>query len=127
MADLPVLIPTRQFKTSAGEVELRPFKFKDFNKALSLIERYVGVFMVSQTAQEIAEKLFAKVQEGSYEILGDIEALLSLVGSGTAIESLQYDEVVALVVEVIDMNLDFFKSIGERLNKADKTEGSPVE
>lgn len=119
MSDLPVLIPNRQFKTSAGEVELRPFKFRDFNKALALIERYVGVFMVSQTAQEISEKLFAKAAS-DYEILSDIESLLGLVGTGSPIEELQYDEVVALVVEVIDMNLDFFKSIGKRLNKVEE-------
>ena len=128
MTDLSVLIADRSFNTSAGAIELRPFKFKDFNKALSIIERYVNVFMVANTAAEIAERLFAKAQE-DYEVIADIHKLLTLVMATPApvsIDDLRFDEVLSLVVEVIDMNLDFFKRIGERLNNAQNA-GQPAE
>ena len=122
MADLAVLIADKSFNTSAGAIELRPFKFKDFNKALSIIERYVNVFMVANTAAEIAERLFAKAQD-DYEVIADINNLLTLViPTPVNIDDLGFDEVLALVVEVIDMNLDFFKRIGERLNNAQNAE-----
>lgn len=122
MADLAVLIADKSFNTSAGAIELRPFKFKDFNKALSIIERYVNVFMVANTAAEIADRLFAKAKE-DYEVISDINNLLNLVISTPVnIDDLGFDEVLSLVVEVIDMNLDFFKRIGERLNNAQNAE-----
>ncbi|MFZ9738866.1 MAG: hypothetical protein ACO3EZ_12735 [Prochlorotrichaceae cyanobacterium] len=133
MTDLAVLIADRSFNTSAGAIELRPFKFKDFNKALSIIERYVNVFMVANTAAEIADRLFAKAQE-EYEVIADIHKLLYLVmvkpvgieAKPVDIDDLRFDEVLSLVVEVIDMNLDFFKRIGERLNSAQNA-GQPAE
>ena len=122
MADLAVLIADKTFNTSAGAIELRPFKFRDFNKALSIIERYVNVFMVANSAAEIAERLFAKAQE-DYEVISDINKLLYLVmPTPVDIDQLRFDEVLALIVEIIDMNLDFFKRIGERLNNAQNAE-----
>ena len=122
MADLAVLIADKSFNTSAGAIELRPFKFRDFNKALNIIERYVNVFMVANTAAEIADRLFAKAQE-DYEVIADINKLLTLViPTPVSIDDLGFDEVLSLVVEVIDMNLDFFKRIGERLNNAQSAE-----
>ena len=122
MADLAVLIADKSFNTSAGAIELRPFKFRDFNKALNIIERYVNVFMVANTAAEIADRVFAKAQE-DYEVIADINKLLTLVMSTpVSIDDLGFDEVLSLVVEVIDMNLDFFKRIGERLNNAQSAE-----
>ena len=122
MADLAVLIADKSFNTSAGAIELRPFKFRDFNKALNIIERYVNVFMVANTAAEIADRLFAKAQE-DYEVIADINKLLTLVMfTPVSIDDLGFDEVLSLVVEVIDMNLDFFKRIGERLNNAQSAE-----
>ena len=122
MTDLAVLISDKSFNTSAGAIELRPFKFRDFNKALSIIERYVNVFMVANSAAEIAERLFAKAQE-DYEVIADINNLLTLVmPTPVNIDDLGFDEVLALVVEVIDMNLDFFKRIGDRLNSAQNAE-----
>jgi hypothetical protein len=128
-SELQVLIPDRTFNTSAGKVSLVPFKFKHFNRALEIIERYVNVFMVSQTAEEIANRLFAKVSE-SYEVLNDINTILGMVivpsAAAIEIDELRYDEVLGIVVEVVDMNLVFFKQIGERLNEKDKSEQAPA-
>ena len=123
-SDLTVLIPTRVFNTSKGAIKLSPFWFKDFHNAITLVERYVQVFMVANTAAEIAERLFAKTQE-DYKVIGDIKSLLGLVIESDTpinIDELRFDEVLNLVVEVIDMNLDFFKRIGERLNNAQSAE-----
>lgn len=117
MSDLLVLIPDRTFATSHGPVTLTPFALRNFKTALGIIERYVNVFMVSQTGAEMAEKIFARVNE-DYAILDDIQALLTLViKPSIELEDLRYDEVIGLLAEVIQMNLDFFKQIGERLNK----------
>ena len=126
MTDLAVLIPNKTFNTSLGEMELCPFWSKDFNKAMEIIERYTNVFMVANTAAEIAERLFAKSQ-GNYEVIADIHKLLNLVMvKPVEIDNLRFDEVLCLVTEVIDMNLDFFKRIGERLNNAQNA-GQPAE
>lgn len=126
MTELAVLIPNKTFNTSLGEMELCPFWFKDFNKAMEIIERYTNVFMVANTAAEIAERLFAKSQ-GNYEVIADIHKLLNLVMiKPVDIDNLRFDEVLCLVTEVIDMNLDFFKRIGERLNNAQNA-GQPAE
>jgi hypothetical protein len=127
-SELQVLIPDRTFKTSVGDVSLVPCQFKHFNRAFEIIERYVNVFMVAQTAEEIAGRLFAKVSE-NYEVLRDINSLLGMVIVSTQenldIEELRYDEVLGMVVEVIDMNLIFFKQIGQRLNE-NKDETAPA-
>jgi len=38
---LSVLIPDRSFDTSIGDLVLKPFKFKQFNTALEIIQKYV--------------------------------------------------------------------------------------
>jgi hypothetical protein len=137
MADkLKVLIPSQSYDTSIGKVTLAPFKFKQFPQALKLVERYSEIIFGEKTeiieeqgvqvavqvpkqGTDIAREIFAKSEtDETYAVLSDIEEMLALVSGGTLtdLDDLGYDEVVALLIEVIQMNMDFFSRIGKRLN-----------
>ena len=124
---LKVLIPTRQYDLTTGKTTLAPFKVKQFPQALDLVEKYAGMIFGTvedvidgetiqreRTGAEIVQEILSK-SEGTYQVLGDIEALLSLVCDGLAFDELGYDEAIALLAEVIEMNMDFFKGIGQKL------------
>jgi hypothetical protein len=133
MADkLKVLIPSQSYDTSIGKVTLAPFKFKQFPLALKLVERYSEIIFgekteiiegqsvsVPKSGTDIAREIFAKSEaDETYAVLSDIGEMLALVSGGTLtdLDDLGYDEVVALLIEVIQMNLDFFSRIGKRLS-----------
>ena len=129
---LKVLIDSRSFSTSVGEIKLSSFKFKQFSTALEIIEPYVTIYSLdltpAETAAEIVQQLLCKVED-KYSILVNIAALLQLVSNWNSeqLSELDYDEIIALLVEVVDQNMDFFSRIGERLNKEeDKQKTEPL-
>lgn len=137
---LKVLIPSQTYETSIGKVTLAPFKFKQFPMALSLVEKYSEIVFgekleviegeavrVPKTAADIAREVLAK-SEDSYLVLADISEMLALVSGGTLadLDDLGYDEVIGLLVEVVQMNMDFFKRVGSRLSgKGPDTSSKP--
>lgn len=116
---LSVLIPDRSFDTSIGDLVLKPFKFKQFNTALEIIQKYVQFILGGEdvTTGSIINFLLEKSEE-DYSVLVDIVKLLSLVSGKESeeIDELTYDEVFALLSEVIDQNKDFFSRIGKKIN-----------
>lgn len=116
---LSVLIPDRSFNTSIGDLVLKPFKFKQFNTALEIIQKYVEFILGGEdvTTGSIINFLLEK-SEGDYSVLVDIVKLLSLVSGKESeeIDELTYDEVFALLSEIIDQNKDFFSQIGKKIN-----------
>jgi len=114
-----VLIPDRSFDTSIGDLVLKPFKFKQFNTALEIIQKYVQFILGGEdvTTGSIINFLLEKSEE-DYSVLVDIVKLLSLVSGKESeeIDELTYDEVFALLSEVIDQNMDFFSRIGKKIN-----------
>lgn len=116
---LSVLIPDRSFNTSIGDLVLKPFKFKQFNTALEIIQKYVQFILGGEdvTTGSIVSFLLEKSEE-DYSVLVDIVKLLSLVSGKESeeIDELTYDEVFALLSEVIDQNMDFFSRIGKKIN-----------
>lgn len=123
--ELSVLIPNRSFTTSVGDITLKPFKFKQFGKALELVQRYFDLFTTFDGAEAMAKALFEKVEGGDYEILDDIDLLIELVsGIKVSDSDLAYDEVIGLLVEVIDMNLDFFSRISQKMNQNPQAESN---
>ena len=116
---LSVLIPDRSFDTSIGDLVLKPFKFKQFNTALEIIQKYVQFILGGEdvTTGSIVSFLLEKSEE-DYSVLVDIVKLLSLVSGKESeeIDELTYDEVFALLSEVIDQNKDFFSRIGKKIN-----------
>ncbi len=131
---LKVLIPGQEFETSAGKVKLSPFKVKQFSCALELIEKYAAIIFedktetidgeevrFSKSASEIVREILAKDDGGEYGILQDLERLMGLVSNLPTIDDLQYDEAIALLVEVLEMNMDFFAQLGKRLRKEEES------
>ena len=133
---LSVLIPDRSFNTSIGDLVLKPFKFKQFQIALEIIQKYVQFILGGKdkgnseedkgnseedkgvlTTGDIINFLLEKSEE-DYLVLVDIVKLLSLVSGKESqeIDELTYDEVFALLSEVIDQNMDFFSRIGKKIN-----------
>lgn len=133
---LSVLIPNRTFDTSIGDLVLKPFKFKQFQIALEIIQKYVQFILGGKdkgnseedkgnseedkgvlTTGDIINFLLEKSEE-DYLVLVDIVKLLSLVSGKESqeIDELTYDEVFALLSEVIDQNMDFFSRIGKKIN-----------
>ena len=116
---LSVLIPNRCFQVSIGEIEVKPFKFKQFNEALAIIEKYLKAILGGEevTTGSIINFLLEKSEE-DYAVLEDIVDLLKLVSGRESeqIEELSYDEVFALLTEVIDQNMDFFSRIGKKIS-----------
>lgn len=114
-----MLIPDRSFDTSIGDLVLKPFKFKQFNTALEIIQKYVQFILGGEdvTTGSIINFLLEKSEE-DYSVLVDIVKLLSLVSGKESeeIDELTYDEVFALLSEVIDQNKDFFSRIGKKIN-----------
>lgn len=129
---LSVLIPDRSFDTSIGDLVLKPFKFKQFNTALEIIQKYVQFILGGEdvTTGSIVSFLLEKSEE-DYSVLVDIVKLLSLVSGKESeeIDELTYDEVFALLSEVIDQNKDFFSRIGKKINPgpAAKPNGETLE
>jgi len=143
---LRTLIPTRQYDLTTGKTTLAPFKVKQFPVALDLVEKYAGIIfgavteeidgetiLREKTGSEIVRDILAK-EKDAYTILEDIETLLGLVCNGLAFDELGYDEAIALLAEVVELNLDFFKQIGNKLKgtlapqapEVEEMEASPV-
>jgi hypothetical protein len=116
---LSVLIPDRSFDTSIGAVTLKPFKFKQFKTALAIIEKYLKIILGKEdvTSGDIIESLLEKAED-DYTVLSDIAQLLGLVSSKetTELEELGYDEIFALLTEVVEQNMDFFGRIGNKIS-----------
>lgn len=115
--DLKILIPAEDVETSAGTVTLRPFKFKDFPKALGLVSKYLDAFMGADGAYAIAQILLADSGE---EALGDVGKLISLCcgKEHEFLDELTWDEVVQILVVIIQQNIDFFFRIGGSLGES---------
>ncbi len=120
---LKVLINAVTLETSGGEITLKPFKFKDFDKALGLIEPYLKTLSGVSTAAEVVEGLLAKSGD-SYQVLTDLIALLTMVSGQPSdfFDDCGYDEVISLITEVVEMNLDFFFRLGTQLNNPKEEE-----
>lgn len=122
--DLKVLIPTVEIETTFGTIALNPFKFKDFPKALAIVNRYVEIFATAEDTLSIVSALIGNAGE---QTLADISGLIELASGKdrTFQDELTYDEVVNLLTIIIEQNMDFFARIGRKLNKS-KTEEEAI-
>jgi hypothetical protein len=143
---LSVLIPDRSFDTSIGNLVLKPFKFKQFNTALEIIQKYVQFILggedIGNSEEDIGNSeedkavlttgaivnFLLKKSENNYSVLIDIVKLLSLVSGKKSeeIDELTYDEVFALLSEVIDQNMDFFSRIGKKISPQQEPQKEPL-
>lgn len=114
--ELKILIPDEVVETSGGQVTFKPFKFKDFPKALGIIEKYVKLFFKSD---EPEEAIIGILQNGGEATLADVSALIELTSGKNRefLDELDWPEVVNLLVALFHQNRDFFYRIGEKAKR----------
>lgn len=118
--ELKILIPDEELETSAGKITLRPFKFKDFSKALELVSKYLDVFMESESAVAIAQVMLTNAGE---QTLADLAILVELCSGKERnfIDNLSWDEVFQILVAIVEQNMDFFYRLGDRMSEKVKS------
>lgn len=119
--ELSILIASETVETSAGLVVMRPFKFKDFPKAIGLINKYFQKITEADSSVEIVRAMLA---DAGVETLEDICALIELSCGKEPdfYQELTWDEVTNLLLIVVEQNIDFFNRIGSRLGSKFKKE-----
>lgn len=117
--ELRVLIPSVEVETSTGTIVLNPFKFKDFPKALAIVNRYVEIFSTAEDTMSIVSGLLKDAGELT---LNDVASLIELASGKTrdTLNELTYDEVVNMLATVVEQNMDFFNRIGKKLTKTEE-------
>lgn len=129
-SQLTTLIPAKTFATSAGDITLKPFKFKQLNDALELVDKYMAILTNPDLDTAGIVEAFLQKQESGYLVQDDIAKLITLVSGVEDLDEFGYDEIIALFTEIISMNMDFFTAIAKKLNpakekEAEKTKASP--
>ena len=117
-------IPLRDKKS----ITLRPCKVLQLRKILGLINKYVDEIAKNEDAIALTKFL---LQDSGEQGLNDVFEVLkscSDVGSKseseqtTFFDNLYYDELALLVTKFLEMNKDFFSSLGKKLGKAVNSE-----
>jgi len=116
-SQLTVLVPTKTFKTSVGEVKIGPIKIltDEGAEAIAIIDRYFKVLGDEAANQDNFALLSAILGcgENKAAIAGDMLHILH-VCSGVDKDKLQelgHDEVLSLMAEVLKQNMDFFPKL----------------
>lgn len=125
MSELDILISDRTISLrDKNSVTLRPCKVLQLRKILGLINKYVDEIAKNEDAIALTKFL---LQDSGEQGLNDVFEVLkscSDVGSksdseqATFFDNLYYDELALLVTKFLEMNKDFFSSLGKKLGKA---------
>jgi len=123
-SQLSVLIASKKFATSAGEITLSPFKFKQLNEALALVDKYMNILANRELDDIGMVQAFLQKQDEGYLVQDDIAKLITLVSGVEDLGDFGYDEIIGLFTEIISMNMDFFTAITKKFSKekAEKSE-----
>ncbi len=132
MSELDILIGDRIITLrDKKSITLRPCKVLQLRKILGLINKYVDEIAKNEDAIALAKFL---LQDSGEQGLNDVfEVLKSCSNIGSKSESeqtsffenLYYDELVLLVVKFLEMNKDFFATLGKKLTKAVNQDTAP--
>ena len=124
-SELDILIADRTISLrDKNSITLRPCKFLQLRKILGLINKYVDEIAKNEDAIALTKFL---LQDSGEQGLNDVFEVLkscSDVGSKSDAEqttffnNLYYDELALLVTKFLEMNKDFFASLGKKLGKA---------
>lgn len=124
MSELDILIGDRNITLREKKaIVLRPCKVLQLRKILGLINKYVEQIVKTDDAVELTKFL---LKDSGEQGLSDVLTILTFcsdVGSKTEKEqqeffdSLYYDELALIVTKFLEMNKDFFLSLGEKLSK----------
>ncbi len=132
MSELDILISDRTISLrDKNSITLRPCKVLQLRKILGLINKYVHEIAKNEDAIALTKFL---LQDSGEQGLNDVFEVLkscSDVGSKseseqtTFFDNLYYDELALLVTKFLEMNKDFFVSLGKKLGKAVNSEPEP--
>lgn len=124
MSDLNILIPAQTVETSAGSITLKPFKFRDFQTALTVVSKYVDLIATAESSGDMVRRILSS---GGSETLGDVATLIKLTSGKDPefLDDLSWDEVFGLLLTIVEQNLDFFFRAGERLGSLGKKAETP--
>lgn len=134
-SELNILIGDREIPLRDNNaIVLRPCKVLQLRKILALVNKYVEQLAKSEDAMELTKFI---LNDSGEQGLNDVFVVLtscSDLGSKSKEEqtsffdSLYYDELALLVTKFIEMNKDFFSSLGDKLSKAvEPEEKSPAQ
>jgi hypothetical protein len=106
--ELEILFPERSLETSQGVIAVNPFKFKNFQRVLEIVNRYVSLFGVQpeDDARPIVEKIMQS-GEAAVEDMAEL-ILMGVTCDRAVIDEMTWDEVVDLLLLTITVNADFF-------------------
>ncbi len=132
MSELDILIGDRTISLrDKNSITLRPCKVLQLRKILGLINKYVDEIAKNEDAIALTKFL---LQDSGEQGLNDVFEVLkscSDVGSKsdseqtTFFDNLYYDELALVVTKFLEMNKDFFVSLGKKLSKAVISEPEP--
>lgn len=124
-SELDILISDREIKLRDDQViTLRPCKVLQLRKILGLVNKYVD--QIAQNEDEIELTKFL-LQDSGEQGLSDVFTVLkscSQIDKSEAksddefFDNLYYDELALLGTKFLEMNKDFFASLGKSLSKA---------
>lgn len=133
--ELDTLFPGQEFKIRGEIIKLKPAPFKDLKRIFSLIEQYLryyyakpkkvaavaGTPEVAESEEDVAqaqeESFLDLLKNGGEQIQEDCATLIQISFGKDAewLDTLSYDVVVYLLVEIFKANRDFFGSMGKLL------------
>lgn len=122
MSELNILIPDEKIKLRDVEICIRPCRVRELREILNIVSRYVEKLAETDDTFELAKYLLGDSGEQGLSDVYTILSTCSNVDSQSTFDELLYDELTLLVVKFLEMNKDFFKRVGEKLNpqKEDK-------
>lgn len=132
-SQLSVLIASKTFSTSIGDVKIGPFKIltEQGAEAIAIVDRYLEVLSNPENNKDDMTMLRALLGTGEKKaiIVQDILHILHVASEVTKdkLQELGHDEVINLLSEVLKQNMDFFPKVLRLINppKEEETQASP--
>ena len=124
MSELNILIPDEKINLREIEIEMRPCKVRELKHILGIISRYVDKLAETEDTFELAKYLLGDSGEQGLKDVYTILLTCSNVSGEETFDELLYDELTLLVVKFLEMNKDFFKRIGKKLNPQKEKEAN---
>ncbi|MEM8828760.1 MAG: hypothetical protein AAGE96_05315 [Cyanobacteria bacterium P01_G01_bin.19] len=138
MSELDILIGDREITLrNDNAIVLRPCKVLQLRKILGLVNKYVEQLAKTEDAVELTKFI---LEDSGEQGLNDVFVILKSCSDLddkkedeqiSFFNNLYYDELALLVTKFIEMNKDFFLSLGRKLERVvspeDKTESKTGE
>lgn len=139
LKQLKTLFPGEPYSIDGREVKIKSFPWKKFDEVFELIAKYFKEFQgkraETDTEAEQPEEPESDVDiamrllgDGGAQVQADVVSLIcySIDQPADWVETLDFDVVLGLLVEIIALNKDFFSRLGKRLtSELGDSDGQP--